>query len=183
MNKYVKRALAWICTLTLVLSLSTVFASAAEAEREEPTRTVDPQRDYLLPYAANLRSGAGTNYATLRTVPAGYRVRGVLSGNSGWTYSSSTWTKVTYIDTGYMRNDLIIPLNKSYVVTTNSTLNLRAYAGNGEVIKSLANGTKLCKLGETLYNDVVWYYVRAYLDGERVTGYVHSGYVGVEYGA
>ena len=82
-----------------------------------------------------------------------------------------------------MRNDLIIPLNKSYVVTTNSTLNLRAYAGNGEVIKSLANGTKLCKLGETLYNDVVWYYVRAYLDGERVTGYVHSGYVGVEYGA
>ena len=35
MNKYVKRALALLCTLTLVLSLSTVFASAADDEKEE----------------------------------------------------------------------------------------------------------------------------------------------------
>ena len=84
MNKYVKRTLAWICTFTLVLSLSTVFASAAEAEREEPTR-YNISTDYVAGCYGQIYYDAG-GVNSLTDFYSNYRLLGITS-NAGWNYN------------------------------------------------------------------------------------------------
>ena len=179
-----KRLISFICIVVMVATVCSFPTLATDLTEEGFTRTVDPARSYVCPYACSLRETPSTSGTFLRTVPEGNRVTGTSTSNSGWTYTSGSWTKVIYIDTGYIRNDLLIPANKSFSVTTSAGLRMRSSPGNGSVVETLPYGTRLCRINNTnySYDGATWYYVRAYLDGERITGYVHSGYIAINYG-
>lgn len=176
-----KRIISVVSMALLLGSILALYAGAVSQPEAGNTRDVDPGRDYVLPYSAKLRATGSNTGTVLRTVSAGKRVRGVAASNSGWYYSSTTWCNVIYIDTGYIRNDLLIPANKSYLTTANS-LALREQPTTGStVVLWLPYHTRLCYISATSVGN--WYRVRAYYNNSEYLGYVSASYVTIDYGS
>jgi len=176
-----KRIVSVICVAFLLVSILSLYAGAVSQPDTGNTRAVDPGRDYVLPYPANLRATGSNTGTILRTVQAGKRVQGVAASNSGWYYTTTAWRNVIYIDTGYIQNDLLIPANKSYVTTANS-LNLREQPTTGSnTIISLPKYTRLCYISTATVGN--WYRVRAYYNNSEYLGYVSASYVTIDYGS
>lgn len=157
-----KRLISFALVLTLLCAMLPTISLAT-----------DPAKDYKTVSSTTLYSGQGTG--NLATVPKGKRVEGVLSGNSGWSFSSSKYSQVNYSTyTGYIRNSMIIPLNKSYVVSsTNAFITDATGATTG-----LAKGTYMCLIS---YSGTT-YTMRAYLSSGYVVGTIPSSKVSIDYG-
>ena len=162
MNKYFKRALALLCTLTLVLSLSTVFASAAVPPRVEPMNSID--NDFVATVA-------------ISSAPARSRLRSTVT-SSTWVWNSTHVWSLSYAgSTISAPSPQIIPCNKCRRVSTTSGLYIRTGAGAGcslLISSALAYNTLLCVYDSKTVEGEVWYKVRPYIGG---VGYAHCGWV------
>lgn len=156
-----KRLISFVLTLVLICTMLPTISLAT-----------DPAKDYKAAYATTLYSGQGSG--ALTTVPKGKRVEGVLSSNSGWSFSDFSYRQVRHSTyTGYLRNSQIIPLNKSYVTTSAATITDSSGAQT-----SLARGTYMCLIG---YSGST-YHMRAYLSSGYVIGTIPSSKVAIDYG-
>ena len=190
-----KKAFALLAAILMMASLLSIGVGAEGTAEREENRSVDPARDYVLPYNAKLRATPSTTGTSLVTISAGYRVRGVLTSNSGWTYTTGAWSQVTYTSsggstyTGYIRNDLLIPANKSRVVSASagSATLYTAHAGYGASI-TVPNGKRACYMSSTSYNGVSYTKVRIYnlkhSDGTTYEqeGWIKSAQITIDYG-
>ncbi len=180
-----RRVFSAFCIVFLLASIMMpLSAIAAPDMQRSQNRSVDPARDYVAAYSANLTSTQSNSGTVLCTVPAGYRVRDVLSSNSGWYYSTNAWRNVTYNSyTGYIKNSLLIPANKSYSMIVQA--NMMSGVGNGYVVATLPKYTRIYSGSSTTYNgplNTLWKYVSAYTSSGYKTGYVQVGYFSVDYG-
>ena len=123
----------------------------------------------------NVRTGAGTNYNTLGTVPVGTSVN-VLGTENGWYKVNVTVNGQTV--TGYVKTDYVTmnggsSENNSSSTENNTTpasgtatcqyaLNLRSGAGtNSNIVTVLSEGTKVT------INSASWSVVQCYSNCER----------------
>ena len=165
------RILSLICALTLVISLCSVLVSAADAEKDLPTRA---ERRYVVAVAGTKLYTAPTGVSVLASIPVKTVIIGVASSNIGWGYDSVR-TQVTYSNnTGYVINKNMIPYQKAMKVTTATHLYVSASSSSGYVFpQTMSIGTLLCLRDSS---DPNYYYVRAYITSGGSTS-VYSGYV------
>ena len=138
----------------------------------------------------NVRTGAGTNYNTLGTVPVGTSVN-VLGTENGWYKVNVTVNGQTV--TGYVKTDYVTmnggsSENNSSSTENNTTpasgtatckyaLNLRSGAGtNSNIVTVLSEGTKVTINSASGQ----WYNVTATVNGKTVTGYLYATYLTVD---
>lgn len=138
----------------------------------------------------NVRTGAGTNYNTLGTVPVGTSVN-VLGTENGWYKVNVTVNGQTV--TGYVKTDYVTmnggsSENNSSSTGNNTTpasgtatcqyaLNLRSGAGtNSNIVTVLSEGTKVTINSASGQ----WYNVTATVNGKTVTGYLYATYLTVD---
>lgn len=167
--------LSLLCTITLIFSLCTVFASASG------------HADFIAAYAVNLRSGQTVGSSIVTTAPKQSTLNN--GDNSGWIFGTS-FTGVSYhSDFGYVRNDLMIPSQSCKKVSTSSGngLYMRKDAGTGYAkvySAAIPNNTFLYYISQKVGTDGdIWYKVRAFATGmDALTGYVHSDYVTTVHG-
>lgn len=181
MNKYFKRALALLCTLTLVLSLCTVFASAPEAEREEPTR-YNTSTDYVAGcYGQIYYDAGGAN--SLTDFYSNYRLLGITS-NAGWNYNSQ-FTKVTRGSyTGYTQNNRIVPMSNSYKVNSaGHYLTTTAGGSTNAYTYAVPNNSIAYYLrSETGSDGATYYRVRVWIGGNSYIGFLPKSCLTRTYG-
>ncbi len=135
----------------------------------------------------HLRSGEGTSFDSLGTVPKGAQVSVVSKG--------SAWSKVTYSGkTGYIRNDYLTTAAESEsssgsstassgTLTTNASVNMRVEAStSADKITTLAKGTiveviqKGSNWTKVRYNGREGYVSTKYLDDPSATQSGSSGF-------
>ena len=158
-----KRLLALIGALAIAVSLLTVAALA-----------VDPYVDYKMSSQAPLYK-ASTGSASYMNVPRGKRVTGTGSSNTGWSFTSSRTGAIYNQQSGYLGNQTIIPLYKSYVVSVN---NAELTYSNNQTIP-LAKYTYICKNSSSGSTSNV----RAYVEGGTYLGSIPTSQISIDYGS
>ncbi len=160
MNKSFKRILALLCTLTLVLSLCTVFASATNYVTVWPTKIYPGQGPDNPMYSLS----KGMN----------------MSGSSGWTYSTGYIAVTRSSYSGYTVKKCIIPSNKCW--KTHSSCNICNWNSSTQTMYTtteyIPSGAIVSR--ENSKTDVyghVWYYIHY---ATSASSYV-QGYIGQEY--
>lgn len=165
-----KKALSLICILALLFSVLSPSAFALDAQTEDPVIPPDVVNSVTYPYytttALNLRSGPGTSYSVITTIPSGTRVR-LSTYRDGWGY-------ITYSNyTGYVSMDYLIGAASVRSVNRYAGTALRSTASSvGSVIGTLNVGTVMQYLSSV---NSSWYRVKV-LSGSYAgsTGYVAS---------
>ena len=182
MNKYVKRALAWICTLTLVFSLSTVFASAAEAEREEELRSTSyVVADNTFIYANQGGSGSTTSVSK-RAIVSSSTSSGTWASNLT-SSSGNHWPDASRNGiSGYMWDRKICPKQYCYKV-----YNVSSYLYNSASTSSGYKYNFSFPIGTIMYstrNDSSSSFRYAYMlyNGSVYTGWILYGQTAKESG-
>ena len=163
--------IAFLASLLLTASALAVYANAAEPSANPKSAGVD----YITAYACTLRAGQSSSSTSLASIAKGKRVNN--SDNSGYMFSNTSWTGVTYnAQFGYIRNDLIIPSQDCYRVTTTSGLKLRKGPGSGYgYYGTILYNTYLHVIE---YTNSSWYKVRAYSSSlDSYVGYVSTSYI------
>lgn len=156
--------------LFATLSLIFIIVSALSAV----SLAVDPYTQYKMSSTAPfyMNSSGSSSYGN---ITKGKRVTGTAASNTGWSFNSTRTCAVYNNNTGYLVNQTIIPLYRSYVVSSSNT---KLTQPNGNEI-NLDQYSYICKYSESGSN----YYVRAYLSsGGTLMGYVPSSKVSIDYG-
>lgn len=135
---------------------------------------------------ANVRKHAGTNHPVLTTLNTGTKVTIVCSTKDK---SGADWSRITYTQggqkkSGYISSNLLSigQSSKKYgIVTANSGLRLRRSASvSSGIITTLAKGTKVTILGQTIGTDKQkWYRISVKKSGRTLTGYAAARYIRV----
>jgi len=99
-------------TLSLILVIVSVLSMASLA--------VDPYKQYKMSDTAPLymNSSGSSSYGN---ITKGKRVTGTATSNTGWSFNSTRTGAVYNNNTGYLVNQTIIPLYRSYIVSSNNT--------------------------------------------------------------
>lgn len=164
------RFISFICVLALTVSVCSMFTLAEQPETRASTR------DFITAYASTMRSGPGTTYSSVTTVPVKKCVTG---DNSSWYFTKASWSSGTYGSSfGYIWNDLIIPYQDCYKVNTSAGLYLRSEPSSSApkaLNSALPNGTLLYVMSSS--NG--WYRVRPYgvVNDDGILGWVNASYV------
>ena len=159
-----KRLISMICVFLVMASLLTVICLAT-----------DPYVDYKMVVEGNIYAGSGGTGATTYIL-RGKRLTGGSSSNTGWTYSNSSYSIVLYgSTTKYARNNMVLPLYKSYVINKN---NIYITDAQGHMTSLPKYTTYIHKISTSGGND----YVRAYLTSGILLGNIPSNSIAIDYG-
>ncbi len=133
----------------------------------------------------NIRTGAGTSNDSLGKLALNtpVLVTGVAFDSSGtrW-YKLTAYTSSGNID-GYVSANYVTVTGSDNVcdatVVADTAVRVRSAPGtNNTIITELAAGTNVTAIGsEYASNGKLWYHIRFILNGETVTGYMHSDYI------
>ncbi|MEE0945519.1 MAG: SH3 domain-containing protein [Acutalibacteraceae bacterium] len=141
---------------------------------------------YINGTSVNIRSGAGTSNSSLGKLDINTPVlvqSAHFDGNGARWYKLTAYTSSGDID-GYVHSDYVTITGsdnacKAVVVSAETPVNVREKAGTDSTsITKLNNGTEVLAIGsEYSSNGKLWYHIKFALNGETVTGYMHSAYV------
>ena len=168
------RFISALCTLVLLVTIvGSTQASAATGDNY-----------FITTVGCNIRSGPDLSYGVATTASKGTHLRDYTDRVTAniWYYSTSAWGHVyKWATSGYVRFDLVCPLNRAYTVATSSTLHLRDDRSlSGNIIGNLQNDTIVARLDNITYiaDGIEWVYV-VVMTGtyENKTGYVAKAYL------
>ncbi|MEE0839484.1 MAG: SH3 domain-containing protein [Acutalibacteraceae bacterium] len=164
-------AFAILCSACLV---SGMFATA-----------LSNRHGYINGSDVNIRTGAGISNTSLGKLQLNtpVLVTGVAFDSNGtrW-YKLTAYTSSGDID-GYVSANYVTVTGSDNIceatVVADTSVRVRSAPGtNNTIITELAAGTNITAIGsEYASNGKLWYHIRFTLDGETVTGYMHSDYV------
>lgn len=176
MKQCIRRMISIFCIM--VITISTVGVFHADASTYE--------NYYVTTVACHIRSGEGTNFSIVASEPEETRLRDYNSSvitSDVWEYNQN-WTHIKKVGvySGYIRNDLICPVDRAYSISTSSVVNLREdHYTTSQVKCTLSNGIVVVKQKNTTlyYGSGYWWRKVLVMTGpnEGYTGYVVINYM------
>ena len=171
------------CVLAFVVMLFlTASAFAPVSMAAQNGVMADTEHDYVTAYSCPLHVAPGSSDPVSYTVSKGKAIHGINGTNSSWAYNNST-TYVSYNISyyGYAENKKIVPMTKSYKVTTATYLYLTASTNGG----LNPNYQSTMPVGTILYvisTSNGFRYGYGYVNGARYIGYIVQGNTARTYG-